>query len=249
MKAQRLLRPIAIVVLALAAGVLPAANAPRLFIVHFTVGPAWDSARPSGDQKFAKEHTAALVRWRRDGTLVIGARYGSTSLAVLRAADATAARAILESDPAVAGGIYKATLDEFQPFYHGSTEPPLATPEALVVRAHYAAFNARNAPALLDLCADDIKWFSVVGDRLNTDLQGRARLQEWLTGYFASRPAARSEIADLQQTGPIVLVRELATVPDSDAQIRRQTAFGLFEVRAGKIARVWYYPAQRDATP
>jgi ketosteroid isomerase-like protein len=118
-----------------------------------------------------------------------------------------------------------------------------------VVRAHYAAFNARNATALLDLCAEDVKWFSVVGDRTNVDLQGRARLQEWLANYFASRPAARSEIADLKQTGPIVLVRETASVPESDGQMRRQSAFGLFEVRGGKIARVWYYPAQREAAP
>ncbi len=80
----------------------PPTPAPKMFAVRLTTGPAWDTAKPPHDQAGMREHSANIARMRREGVLVLGARFGDTGLIVLRGPDAAAAQAQFAPDPAAA---------------------------------------------------------------------------------------------------------------------------------------------------
>ena len=227
-----------------------AAPAPTesLFIVHFTTGAGWDAAKPPPQQKFFAEHSANLNRLRREGRLLIGARYGDKGMIVLRAADAAAVQAELAQDPSLEAGTFTAQVDAFRPFYHGSTQH-LATPEAVALRAYYDAFNRHDAEATAAFCAEDLKWFSVDGDKVGLDAENREQLRAWLTGYFAKLPTVRSDVLSLDQAGAFLTVRERASWQNAAGQRVSQQALAIYEVRDGLIRRVWYYPSVKDAPP
>lgn len=246
------LRPALLVLLAifgctsLRAQAAPAGE--KLFVVHFTTGPGWDAAKPPPEQPFFAEHSANLSRLRRDGRLLVGARYGDRGMIILRAADESAVRAELDQDPSLAAGTFTAQIDAFRPFMHGSTNY-LTTPEAVALRAYYDAFNRHDAEATAAFCTEDLKWFSVAGDQVGTDATSRAQLQEWLTGYFKSLPTVRSEVLSLDQTGAFLTVRERASWDNRTGQRVSQQALAIYEVRDGLIRRVWYYPSVKDPPP
>ncbi len=227
----------------------PATPTTQLFAVTLTTGPAWDRAKPANEQIFFKEHSAHLARLRTEGLSVIGGRYGDKGLLLVRAPDEAAVRAELAKDPSIAAGTFQATVEEYRAFQHGDTRPPLATPEVAVVRAALAAYNTRDAAAVAAHYADDIKWFGVAGDKQSVEGEGRVAVEKWLAGYFKSLPDVRAEISDVAQTGLHVSFRERVTWTAKDGTRRAQSAIGVYEVRDGKIARAWYFPAARDAAP
>lgn len=228
-----------------------AAEAPaaKLFAVTLTTGPAWDAAKPANEQKFFREHSANLSRLRAENVSVLGGRYGDKGLILIRAADEVAARAELAKDPSIAAGTFQATVEEYRPFQHGDTRPPLATLEVAVVRAALAAYNTHNAAAVAAHYADDIKWFGVTADKHSLEGEGRAAVEKWLEGYFKSVPDVRAEISDVTQTGPHVSFRERVVWTAKDGTRRAQNALGIYEVRDGKIARAWYFPAAHETVP
>lgn len=229
----------------LAAQTPPAAPAPRLFAVTFTTGPAWDAAKPPAEQAHFREHSANLARLRREGLLLLGARYADKGLIILRAESEEAVRAQLVPDPSVAAGVFHAQVDAFNPFYHGSTAY-LATPEAVALRAYLDAFNRHDAEAVAAFCAEDFKWYSIEGDRTGTDAESRTQLRDWLVGYFKSLPTVRSEFLAIEQSGPFLTVRERATWQTAEGQRVAQQGLGVYEIRDGLIRRVWYYPSTRE---
>ena len=222
------------------------APAAKLFAVTITTGPAWDAAKPANEQKFFREHSASLARLRAEGLSVLGGRYGDKGLLLVRAPDEAAARAELAKDPSIAAGTFQATVEEYRPFQHGDTRPPAATPEIAVVRAALAAYNSHDAAAVAAHYADDIKWFSVAGDKQSVEGDGRAAIEKWLAGYFKSLPDVRAEISEVAQTGPHVSFRERVTWTAKDGTRRAQSALGIYEVSDGKVRRAWYFPAARD---
>ncbi|MBI3886380.1 MAG: nuclear transport factor 2 family protein [Opitutae bacterium] len=217
-----------------------------LFAARFGPGPNWDAAKPANEQKHFAEHSANLARLRRDGVILLGARYADTGLLVVHAVDADAARAHFGSDPAIAAGVFTLAVDAFNAFFPGSTNYPV-TPEAVLLRAYLAAFNRHEADAVAAFCADDLKWFSVGADgKIGTDAENRPQLRDWLVGYFKSLPTVHSEFLALEQTGPILTVRERASWDNKAGQRVSQQAIGVYEVRDSRIVRVWYFPATRD---
>lgn len=90
-----------------------------LFIVQFTTGPAWVQGKAFGEQGHAREHSANLQRLRRDGSILVGARYADTGMVILRAESEDRARAEIDGDPAVRSGIFVYTLSELHPFFGG----------------------------------------------------------------------------------------------------------------------------------
>lgn len=227
----------------------PPPPAPRLYAVRFTTGPAWDAAKSPNDQAGMREHSANIARLRREGLLVQGARFGDTGLLVLRVPDEAAVRAQLASDPTLAAGVFQTQIDVYSPFAHGTTAY-LASPEAAVVRSALAAYNTRDAAALAAHYAADIAWFGIGADgKQSVEGEGRAAVEKWLTGYFKNTPDVTAELSDLAQTGPHVSFRERVTWTAKDGTKRAQTAFGVYEVRDGKIKRAWYFPPARDPAP
>jgi hypothetical protein len=196
-----------------------------------------------------REHSANLARLRAENISVLGGRYADKGLLLVRAASEAAVRAELAQDPAIAAGVFQASVEEYRPFQHGDTRPPLATPEVAVVRAALAAYNTRDAAAVAAHYADDIKWFGVAGDKQSLEGEGRAAVEQWLAGYFKSVPDVRAEISELAQTGSHVSFRERVTWTAKDGTRRAQSALAIYEVRDGRIARAWYFPAVHEAGP
>ncbi len=224
------------------------APAPKLFAVRFTTGPAWDATKAPKDQAGLSEHNANIGRMRREGILVLGARFGEMGLMVLRVPDEPAARAQFAADPTIAGGVFKAQFDVYAPFAHGTTAW-LTTPEAMVLRAYLDAYNRHEPEAVAALLAPDIKWLSLNAEKLSVDGDGREALRTWLAGYFKSLPDVHSDFLAIEQTGALLSVRERASWTAKDGTRRSQQAHGVYEIRDGLIARVWYFPSVRDPAP
>lgn len=99
-----------------------AGQAPRLFAVELTLGPAWDTAKPANEQPGFAEHSANIRRLTESQALVIGARYGEKGLLVVSAADEAAARAHFAPDPMVEKKVFRADVAPFAAFKHGCTD-------------------------------------------------------------------------------------------------------------------------------
>ena len=222
--------------------------APKLFAVRLTTGPAWDAAKSPNEQAGMKEHGANIARMRRDGVLVLGARFGEMGLMVLRVLDEPAARAQFAADPTIASGVFQAQVDVYAPFAHGTTAW-LTTPEAMVLRAYLEAYNRHEPDAVAAFLAPEIKWLSLDAEKLSVDGDGREALRTWLAGYFKSLPDVRSDFLAIEQTGAYLTVRERASWTAKDGTRRSQQAHGVYEIRDGLIARVWYFPSVRDPAP
>ncbi len=221
---------------------------PNLFALRLTKGPAWDESKGPNEQAGMREHSANIGRMRREGALVLGARFGEVGLLVLRVPDEAAVQAQLAPDPAVAGGVFKMQVDVFAPFAHGTTAW-LTTPEAVLLRAYLDAFNRHDAEATAAFCAENFKWFSIDGDKSSIDAESRTQLRDWLVGYFKSRPTVRSDFLSVEQTGPFLTVRERASWDNKEGRRVTAQSFGVYEIRDGLIQRVWYYPAVKDSPP
>jgi len=126
------------------------------------------------------------------------------------------------------------------------TEPAAASPEIAVVRRQVEAFNRHSADDVVACYAENIKWVNVDGDTVSTEGEGRESIRTWLAGYFKSFATVKSELIEINQTGPHVVFRERASWLGKDGKPRSQTSIGIFEVRDGLIRRAWYYPAAKD---
>ena len=218
---------------------------PKLWAVRLTTGPAWDPARKPNEQAGMIEHGTNIARMRREGALVLGARYGDTGLMVFRVADESAVHAQFADDPTIAAGVFKMQVDVFAPFAHGTTAW-LTTPEAITLRAYLDAYNRHESEAVAALLAPDVKWLSLDAEKLTVDGDGRGALRIWLAGYFNSLPDVRSEFLSIEQTGAFLSVRERASWTAKDGIRRSQQSHGVYEIRDSLIARAWYFPSVRD---
>jgi hypothetical protein len=105
-----------------AVGVRAGAQAPKLFAVELTRGPAWDAAKPANEQPGFAEHSANIRRLTDTQALVIGARYGDKGLLVVTAPDEAGARGHFSADPMVARDVFRADVHPFSTFKHGCTD-------------------------------------------------------------------------------------------------------------------------------
>jgi len=62
----------------------PSAPPPKMFAVRLTTGPTWDATKSPNEQTGMREHSANIARMRREGVVVLGARFGDTGLIILR---------------------------------------------------------------------------------------------------------------------------------------------------------------------
>ena len=96
----------------------------RWFIVHLTLGAAWDKSKPPAQQPGFTEHSANLRALREAGRLAMGARYADKGLLVVRAVDADEARSLFAADPMVTGNLFALQVDELRVFYPGAVGEP-----------------------------------------------------------------------------------------------------------------------------
>lgn len=98
----------------------PAADS--LFIVTYTTGPAWNSAKPPNEQVYFKEHSANLSAWRKAGIIRFGARFADKGIIFLSERSLQAARERITGDQGVASGLFVADVQPLSPFYYGCIE-------------------------------------------------------------------------------------------------------------------------------
>ena len=115
-------------------------------------------------------------------------------------------------------------------------------PEEVISRVT-AAFNAHDVEGLAALMTEDIRWMSVLGDTLGVEAAGIEAFRASMTAYFANVPGARSEVEAVIANGKYLSFRERAFWQGPDGE-RSMASIGVYELREGKVARVWYYPAQ-----
>jgi uncharacterized protein YciI len=90
-----------------------------LFAVEFRTGPGWDPSKPAAGQTHFRDHSANLARLRKEGRVVIGARYADKGFIVMTGASADEVRGLLDADPAVQRRVFDVEVNEFNVFYAG----------------------------------------------------------------------------------------------------------------------------------
>jgi hypothetical protein len=121
----------------------------------------------------------------------------------------------------------------------GTISPVLA-----VVHEQMDAFNRQDVDAMAERVAPDFVWFSVEDDEVTVEVRGRAALAEGMRSYFESFPSVRSEVESSLVSERFAVVRERARWTDESGEERTQVSLGVYEIRNGRIQRVWYYPAE-----
>ncbi len=112
--------------------------------------------------------------------------------------------------------------------------------EVKTVRQFLEAFNSRNLDAMMSLATDDVKWFSLAGDKLTAETADKASLRKFMEGYFKSCPTCKSKITNVNQNGNRVTMTERASWK-TDNGTKFNDSFAVYEFTDGKIARVYYY--------
>ena len=103
-----------------------------MYTLHPTRLEMLTSGPTEAEVTAAAEHWAYSQRLLADGTVVFAGRTmtrdpDTFALVVIRAESADAARAMMNDDPAVKGGVFRARLYPFQPMLMGDWPPEAAT--------------------------------------------------------------------------------------------------------------------------
>ena len=115
------------------------------------------------------------------------------------------------------------------------------------VRAFVDAFNQRHIDGMLALAADGIQWLSVDGPKVSMETEGKDALRASMTKYFQQCPSCKSDLVWLKTAGSRVTALERANWTNRAGVAVSQTSLSVYELKDGRIVRVYYFPAERDA--
>jgi hypothetical protein len=124
-----------------------------------------------------------------------------------------------------------------------SVAPRDTTPIA-VVREYVAAFNAKDLDAMMSHVSPGMVWSNVEGDSTTLGGRGADAFRRLLSGYFREVPTARSELLAVRALGPWVTTHERTRWSAPAGEAGGQSSVVVYEVRAGLVQRVWFYPAE-----
>jgi hypothetical protein len=126
-----------------------------------------------------------------------------------------------------------------------ATVPAASPAEVQIVTGYIDAFNRQDIPGMLALAHPDIVWLSLVDDSVTVESRGADALARQLAVYFRSHPDAASTARSVTRLGRWVTAHETMTWSTSSGVARSQSALAVYEVRAERVQRVWYYPVVR----
>jgi len=115
------------------------------------------------------------------------------------------------------------------------------------VRVFVDAFNQRNIDGMLALAADGIQWLSVDGPKIAVETEGKDALRATMTRYFAQCPSCKSDLEWVKTAGSRVTAFERAKWTNRSGVAVSQAGLSVYELKDGRILRVYYFPAERDA--
>ncbi len=95
-----------------------------LYIVTYTTGPAWDTAKAPNEQPYFMDHFSNLGKLRKEGVIKAGARYADKGIIFITASTLQAAREIIFADQAVIHKLFNAEVQKLNVFYDGCIERP-----------------------------------------------------------------------------------------------------------------------------
>jgi hypothetical protein len=121
---------------------------------------------------------------------------------------------------------------------------PRDTNPVAVVRAYVAAFNAKDLDAMMAQVSPTMVWLNVEGDSVTVGGRGADAFRRLLASYFREVPNAQSELLDLRALGPWVTTQERTRWSTPSDGAGGQSSVVVYEVRAGRVQRAWYYPAE-----
>ena len=114
-----------------------------------------------------------------------------------------------------------------------------------LVRAFVEAFNRRDVDEMLALVTDDMQWVAIEGPKASVHLEGKSTLKKEMDQYFSQCPSCRSTLKWVQSTGSRITALEEASWMVKSVP-RSQRSLSVYEFKAGRIARVFYFPAERE---
>lgn len=94
----------------------------KYFVVLYTIGEHWDTAKQAHEQLYFKEHSLRLSELRKSKQISIGGRYSDTGMIILKAKDEEEAKTIITIDEAIQNKIFKTEIFPFDAFYKGCME-------------------------------------------------------------------------------------------------------------------------------
>lgn len=119
-------------------------------------------------------------------------------------------------------------------------EKPAPDPLLGLTSDFVAAFNNGDAEAMVALVSDDVRWLTVDGDNITTEVAGRDALRTAMTGYFEGGTRSPSRMRHATSDGEYVIgVEEIMRGPTSEA--RNQCSVVVYRFKDSLIDDVWYY--------
>ena len=124
--------------------------------------------------------------------------------------------------------------------------PAAADPAAAeaLIRRYVDAFNRHDVDATVGCVDTAFRWYNIAADSMQLTMRGRETQRPGLARYFKAFPDVHSDISGLAVNGPWVMVREQVRWTGAKGRAEN-VAFAVYEVRAGLIRRVYYFPAER----
>lgn len=91
----------------------------KLFIVIYTPGSAWDMTKQPQDQAYFSFHSKRLGNFRKEGKILLGARYSNKGMIVMPGENEEEIRKFVFADSAVIGKTFDAEVFPYNVFYDG----------------------------------------------------------------------------------------------------------------------------------
>lgn len=95
---------------------------PKLFVALYTTGSSWDAEKSPNNQPYFKDHSSFLSRLRKEGVIVMGARYSDTGMIVVKSENLEVATNLIQSDIAIENKLFNVEVHPFNAFYKGCLE-------------------------------------------------------------------------------------------------------------------------------
>lgn len=94
-------------------------QADSLFVVIYTTGSEWNTSKTPDEQPYFADHSAFMMKLRKETTTLLGARYSDKGMLVIKSASLQQAQQLISSDKAVIHKTFNAEVHPANFFFTG----------------------------------------------------------------------------------------------------------------------------------